>query len=387
MWRRDQLAARCPPPVRRPLPVRRSCYWARPRPTADERCLLPVTCTRAMILTVTLNLALDVTYRVRDLILETSVRVEEVEQRAGGKGVNVARVLHQLGEPVIVSGFAGGTTGATVQADLDAAGLLHDLEPVDGETRRTVAIVDPEGRVTILLEPGPDVTADAWAAIQARFDRLAADADVVVLSGSQPRGLPADASAILVGRARAAGTPVILDGSGAAVRAALASRPTLVKPNRDEVYEITGGPAQLPGTPVDLADVAVRAAMLRAQGADAVAVSLGADGMVLLAADGAWHAALPAGTQVAGNPTGAGDASVAALARGLLRHDAWPDCLRDAVALSAAAVLHPLAGGFDPDAYGRFRDLVAVRPIPVPAAPAAPGGPIAPEHPGGPDAR
>ena len=114
-----------------------------------------------MILTVTLNLALDVTYRVRNLVLETSVRVEDVEQRAGGKGVNVARVLHQLGEPVMVSGFAGGATGAIVQADLDAAGLIHDLEPVGGETRRTVAIVDPAGRVTILLEPGPAVHADA----------------------------------------------------------------------------------------------------------------------------------------------------------------------------------------------------------------------------------
>lgn len=321
-----------------------------------------------MILTVTLNLALDVTYRVRDLVPETSVRVDEVEQRAGGKGVNVARTLHQLGVPVTVTGLAGGATGTVVEADLRASGIAHDLQPIDGETRRTVAIVDPAGRVTILLEPGPDVGAAAWAAMQTRFARLLDGAAVIAISGSQPRGLPSDASAVLVARARAAGVPAILDGSGAAVRAALASAPTLVKPNRDELYEITGGPAQVPGTPVDLADVAARAAVLRSGGAGAVAVSLGPDGMVLLADAGAWHASLPSGAVTGGNPTGAGDASVAALARGLARGAAWPESLADAVALSAAAVLHPVAGGFDPDAYARFGTLVTVRPIAAPSA-------------------
>jgi tagatose 6-phosphate kinase len=321
-----------------------------------------------MILTVTLNLALDVTYRVRELVVDTSVRVDEVEQRAGGKGVNVARVLHQLGTPVVVSGLEGGATGKAVRDELDAAGIPYDLEPINCETRRTVAILDPQGRVTILLEPGQDVTPDAWAGMQARFGRLASDAEVIVLSGSQPRGLPADASATLVAHAHAIGTPLILDGSGPAVRAALPSHPTLVKPNRDELYELTGGPAQTPGSSTDLDDVAVRAARLRSAGAETVAVSLGPDGMLLLGDTGAWHGALPDGTHVSGNPTGAGDAAVAALARGIAAGVPWPDLLRDAVALSAAAVLHPLAGSFDPDAYARFRDLVAVRPIIAPGA-------------------
>jgi 1-phosphofructokinase family hexose kinase len=316
-----------------------------------------------MILTVTLNLALDVTYRVRGFAPEASIRVDKVEQRAGGKGVNVARVLHQLGEAVVVTGFVAGATGVAVRADLDAAGIPHDLEAIEGDTRRTVAIVDPAGRVTILLEPGPEIAPEAWSAMQGRFDRQASAARVVVISGSQPRGLPADASAVLTGRARTAGTPVILDGSGDSFTAALASRPTLVKPNRDELYEITGGAIPAPGTPTDLADVASRAALLRSWGAGAVAVSLGPGGMLLVTDDGAWLGALPRGSVEGGNPTGAGDAAVAALARGLATGSPWPASLIDAVALSAAAVLHPLAGGFDAAAYARFSDLVELRPL------------------------
>jgi tagatose 6-phosphate kinase len=316
-----------------------------------------------MILTVTLNLALDVTYRVRGLVPETSVRVDEVRERAGGKGVNVARVLHELGVPVVVTGFVGGRTGDVVRADLAAAGLPDALVPIDGETRRTVAIVDDDGRVTILLEPGPVIDAGDWSRCLERYETAARDADAVAVSGSLPRGLPVDAYGELVARARALDRPVILDASGAAFAAALGGRPDLVKPNRDELFEATGGPTPAPGAPVDLDDVVARAGRLREAGAGAVVVSLGPDGLLAVTDDGALHAALPAGTTVTGNPTGAGDAAVAALARGLAAGDSWRDRLADAVALSAAAVLHPIAGGFDAAAYARLAGQVRVRDL------------------------
>jgi 1-phosphofructokinase family hexose kinase len=320
-----------------------------------------------MILTVTPNVALDVTYRVAELVPETSVRVLEVEQRAGGKGVNVARVLQALGTPVTVTGLAGGTTGDLVRADLAASGLADELVGIDGETRRTVAVVDAGGRVTILLEPGPEVEPEAWARLLDRFDALAGAATVAVVSGSLPRGVPADACALLVARGRARGCEVIVDTSGEPLATALGARPALVKPNRDELYAVTGGGGPVPGGATDLDDVAARAGRLHAMGAAAVVVSLGPDGMLAVTAAGAWHAALGPGTTVAGNPTGAGDAAVAALARGLAAGDPWPERLRDAVALSAAAVLHPLAGGFDAGAYARLRDRVQVRELARPA--------------------
>jgi tagatose 6-phosphate kinase len=160
---------------------------------------------------------------------------------------------------------------------------------------------------------------------------------------------------------------VVLDTSGESLLAALAAHPALVKPNRDELYAVTGGGGPGPGDPTDLDDVVARAGRLRALGAEAVVVSLGPDGMLVVDGAGAWHGALRAGTAVSGNPTGAGDAAVAALARGLAGGDPWPERLRDAVGLSAAAVLHPLAGGFDAGAYPRLRDAVQIRELTRPA--------------------
>jgi len=319
-----------------------------------------------MILTVTPNLALDVTYRVAELVPEASVRVESVAERAGGKGVNVARVLQALGAATAVTGFVGGATGAAVRRDLAASGLVDELVAIDGETRRTVAVVDAAGGVTILLEPGPVVTPPEWHRLLDRLGALADRADAIVLSGSLPRGLPADASAELVRACAASGRPVLLDASGDALVAGLAARPAVVKPNRAELYEATGGPAPAPDAEADLADVVDRAAALRARGAGAVVVSLGRDGMLALVEGGAWHASLEAGTAVSGNPTGAGDAGVAALALGLVRGEAWPALLREAVAISAAAVLHPLAGGFDAAALARLRGAARVRELVTP---------------------
>ena len=105
-----------------------------------------------MILTVTLNPAWDVTYRVPRLTRHTSHRVGSVLQRPGGKGLNVARVLHVLGEPALATGLAGGATGALLRAALE---IPHDFAEIAGETRRTVTVVD--GDATVFNEPGPDV--------------------------------------------------------------------------------------------------------------------------------------------------------------------------------------------------------------------------------------
>jgi tagatose 6-phosphate kinase len=280
-----------------------------------------------VIVTVTPNLALDVTYELPELLPGRAHRVETVHTRAGGKGVNVARVLRSLGHDVLVVGLAGGPTGEAVRADLDAAGLAHDLVPITGETRRTVTVV-VGGEATLLNEPGPVVTAEEWTALEERIP----DADVVVISGSLPPGVPEDAVARLARR----DVPVIVDTSGEALRHA-APYAWAVKPNAAELAELTGTD-----------DPEAGARSLRAR---AVVVSLGADGLLAVTGDEV-HRMAPAQV-VSGNPTGAGDAVVAALAAGI--GSPWPDLLKDAAALSAAAVLAPVAGSYDPAAYEGFR--------------------------------
>lgn len=292
-----------------------------------------------MILTVTPNAALDVTYEVEALTPHTSHRVASVTERAGGKGVNVAAVLATMGREVLVTGLAGGATGARVRADLDARGLRHDFAGADGESRRTLTVVSTsDGDATVFNEPGPHQSPGAWQRLLDHVGGLVAEtgARVVVLSGSLPPGCPRDGYAALVRRCHDEGAAVVLDADGDALRLGLAEAPDLVKPNRVELLDTTG---------VDDPALAVQA--LRDLGARDVVVSAGPDGLTWYGADGrSVRARLEAALD--GNPPGAGDAVVAALAAGLDDGPAREDVVRDAVAWSAAAVLQPVAGAVEP---------------------------------------
>ncbi|MFD8786819.1 1-phosphofructokinase family hexose kinase [Kitasatospora sp. NPDC059599] len=297
-----------------------------------------------MILTVTLNAALDLTYRLPEVRPHASNRVRTVSGQAGGKGINVARVLAALGHAATVTGLVGGPTGRAVRAELAEAGLPDELVEVAGETRRTVAVADDRD-TTVLLEPGPEISPPEWRRFLAHYEHLLPGASVVVLSGSLPPGLPVDAYRGLAERARAHGVAVVLDADGPALVRALPARPAVVKPNAHELAAATG-----------TADPAEGAERLRAAGAEAVVASFGPDGLLALTSEGRWRARPP--EAVAGNPTGAGDAVVAALALGLATGLPWPERLRRAVALSAAAVLAPQAGRFDAEAHHRLLTLV-----------------------------
>lgn len=297
-----------------------------------------------MILTVTLNAALDVTYDVPELTQHTSHRVRRVGRRAGGKGLNVARVLHQLGHATLATGYVAGPVGQSIVDDLDAAGIDHDFVPlVAGVSRQTVTVVDEaSGDATVFLEPGPEVSESDWAAFLDRYDRLAARARAVVLSGSLPPGLPEDAYAQLA--RRTPGTSLV-DTAGPALLAAARARADVLLPNAAELRESTGCLNPLDG-----------AADLLEAGAGAVVVSLAADGLLAVTAAGAWR--VPAVERLAGNPTGAGDALAAALAA--TADLPWPERLGTGVAWSAAAVPMPLAGEVDPDTLDRVRAAVVV---------------------------
>ncbi|MFJ2897809.1 1-phosphofructokinase family hexose kinase [Streptomyces sp. NPDC087218] len=320
-----------------------------------------------MILTVTLNTALDLTYDVPKLVPHTSHRVGDISERPGGKGLNVARVLSALGHETTVTGFAGGSTGAVLRELLaghspdgpgtpapgtapgtDPAPITDALVTVAGNTRRTIAVVDrTTGDTTQLNEPGPLVTADEWTAFLGRYEELLAGADAVALCGSLPPGIHVGAYAELVRPARAAGVPVLLDTSGEPLRRGIAARPDLIKPNADELAQLTGSRDPLRAT---------RDA--RRRGAHGVIASLGPDGVLAVTPDGTWQAKPPA--KVLGNPTGAGDSAVAGLLSGLVEGLGWPDRLRRAVALSTATVLAPTAGDFDRAAYEELLPRVVV---------------------------
>jgi tagatose 6-phosphate kinase len=301
-----------------------------------------------MILTVTPNVALDITYRVDQLTPGSSHRVRGVKERAGGKGINVASVLHALGHDTMIFGFIGNATAAAVTTDLARGGLAHELIPIEGPTRRSIAVVDSSnGEATLFNEPGPRVPASNWEDLEAMLTARLPEATALVVSGSLPPGADDDACARLVRLAAAHRVTVLVDTVGAALLEAAAAGADIVKANSSELLDTTG-----------LSDVTAAATALRRRGAKAVVVSLGAAGMTAFTPGGSWRAAPP--TRIVGNPTGSGDAATAALIAGAVAGAPWPDRLRDAVALSAAAVTQPTAGSFDMDHYVRFVPQVVV---------------------------
>jgi tagatose 6-phosphate kinase len=309
-----------------------------------------------MILCVCLNPAVDVTYRIDRLATGHSHRVGQVTARAGGKAVNVARGLQALQAPVELMLPLGGPAGDQMRHDLQQAGIVvHEL--AGGPTRRTVTVVDAAGAATAFNEAGPPLAPADCAAWTAALRHHARGTAVVVLSGSVPPGLSPSGYGELVRLARAEGAQVIVDCSGQHLLAALGWGPAIVKPNAPELAEVTGG---LEGV------AAARALQVRSP-RTAVVASRGADGLLVVADGEAWQARLP--RAVVGNPTGAGDAVVASLAADLWRASAagtligWPVALRRAVALSASAVLQPVAGAVDVALAAQLAEQVQIEPV------------------------
>lgn len=302
-----------------------------------------------MILTVTPNPAMDLTWRTRAVVPGETQRVAAGTTRAGGKGLNVARVLHSTSHRVMALATTGGATGAELRADLRAAGIPHHLVSVAADTRRTVALVnETTGEASILTEVGSALTAVEAAMLAEETFELGRAADAVAICGSLPPGFGPGLLGEAVLRLVDSDVPVVVDTSGPGILAAARAGAHVLKPNRDELREATGHDRPLEG-----------ARSLIDLGAQLVLVSLGADGMMLVWGDGEHvRARLP--RTLRGNPTGAGDAAVAAIASTLasgaeLRGRAAEavrareSLARRAVAWSASAVLMPLAGELSPE--------------------------------------
>ena len=303
-----------------------------------------------MILTVTLNFALDLTYYLDHYVRGRTARVKTVARQAGGKGVNAARVLHTLGREVTVTGFAGGFTANEARAELARAGISDALVEIPGESRIATMVVERNGDATGFSEPGPHITDAEWTALGDRFEAIIRGVRAVIVAGSVPPGVPADGYAQLVAVAVAAGVPVLLDADGEALALGVRAQPDIVKINEAELRGIH-----------DHDHLVEAARALQNRGARAVVVTQGPDGLTALTEEGDVLDAAPP-ELLRGNPTGAGDAASAALIAGLLDGRSWPQRLADATALSAAAVCAPLAGQFDAAVYRRLRAQIAARP-------------------------
>ncbi|TLK53545.1 1-phosphofructokinase family hexose kinase [Glutamicibacter sp. V16R2B1] len=299
-----------------------------------------------MILTLTPNPAIDESYQVPGITLDTSHRVPMPLWRAGGKGINVARVLEQLGYRALALFPSGGTSGEALCSELRAAHLAHHAVPVSGQTRRSMAFHDPQANTTTLFnQSGEPLRQEDIQALENEFIRLLPTCRAVTINGSWPPHTPADLLPRLITAARRAGVWVLADASGEALLQA-ARAGAVLKPNEHELREATGCSSLSQG-----------ARQLLELGAPAVFASAGADGLYHFApSQPVTHALLP--QALSGNPTGAGDSAVAALAASALQGLEIEPTLRRAVAWSAATVLMPTAGAVHPSYQQLAREVI-----------------------------
>lgn len=265
-----------------------------------------------MILTVTMNPSIDTRYQLDTLVIDDVNRVTPAKT-AGGKGLNVSRVLRQLGDDVLATGLLGGHMGAYMRELMEADGIPNDFTPIAGETRICLNILH-EGNQTELLESGPEVSAAELAAFKAKFAELVTKAAAVTISGSLPKGVPADCYAGLVAAAVAADVPVLLDTSGASLDAALEAetKPTLVKPNLTEINGLLGTSY----TPDQVSELAAALeADTRFAGIPWVVVSMGAAGSFAFHGGKIYRAVTPPIPAV--NATGSGDSTIAGFAHAI----------------------------------------------------------------------
>jgi len=284
-----------------------------------------------MIATVTLNPAIDKSVLAPGFEAGKTNRCEVVRLDAGGKGINVAKVLHRLGSPVCALGLIGGANGRFILEALAAEGIPADFVPVRGETRVNLKISDPEkGRETEINEPGFQVTAEELTQLKQKVKQHAAACEVVVLSGSLPPAAPPEIFAELIQLAKAQGARCFLDTNGAALALGLAAGPYLVKPNRVEVEELLNWP--LLGRP----ELVQAARTLTFMGCEQAVISLGAEGAVGATGKQVLFAQPPVVS--VRSSVGAGDTMVAILVQAAVTGMPFAEAFRMAVAASAATV-------------------------------------------------
>lgn len=284
-----------------------------------------------MIVTVTMNPALDKTAEITQLVPGELNRLQNVRIDAGGKGINVSKMIAVLGGQSVCTGFVGGASGRELCRRIDALQIANEFLTVENTTRTNLKVVDTDGRLTELNEPGIQVTEPEISALLCKVQLLAGKGDIVVLSGSLPYGADADIYRLFVQSLRENGCKVILDADSEAFRKALAVPPHMIKPNRFELLQYYG----LPGdTPDERLPELCRP--LLQKGMEWVVLSMGSEGAMFFTPQISVKArALPVKIQ---STVGAGDSMVGAMAYALEMGLPFEETVRLAMAASIGAV-------------------------------------------------
>ena len=309
-----------------------------------------------MIVTVTLNAALDRTLTVPHFQRGQRHRASQVLTLAGGKGINIARALKRLELPVVATGLAGGRTGTRIVEELTAEAILNDFVRIGEESRTSTAVVDPtEGSYSEINEWGPKVTAEELETLLEKVHYLSRGADFVVFAGSLPRGVDESFYAESIRDLNRRGVQVVLDSEGQPLRLGVEAEPYLVSPNQREAEHVVGQELE------DEEDFLMALDTIAELGARNVHITLESGCYALLREERQvkrYRASAPSVEAV--SVVGAGDVLLAQFIAGRLAGKPAEEALRLAVAAGSASTLEVGAGRFDPREIGRVAASVEV---------------------------
>ncbi len=316
-----------------------------------------------MIITVTLNSALDKTLEVPNFTPGRRHRTVDQKTMPGGKGVNIARAIKRLGQPVIATGLSGGATGTRVVEALNDEAILNSFVRVREESRTNTAVLDPTNGIhTEINERGPAISAQELDLFKEKLLYLAKGASICVFAGSLPRGVEPDVYANLIRAVHKLGVTTIIDTDGEPLRLAVRAEPDVISPNELEAEELVGHEF------VGVDDRAQAVAEL---------VRLGPTEAIMTVPDGCYAQVLIEGSPAlyrvriepleARSPIGSGDAFLAGYVASRYADRDPLDCLRYGVACGAESTQHIGAGILEPGRVERLLEGVTVERLSLPA--------------------
>jgi len=286
-----------------------------------------------VIYTVTLNPALDRTLWVEKIRADDSNRIEREEKYAGGKGIDVSKVLTHLGIKNKALGFVGGFAGEELEGLLVNQGISCDFIPISGETRTDIIVYDIGTKSqTEFNAQGPMIQPYELMKIVHKIERIE-HASIIVVSGSLPAGVHPEIYRRIIEISRAKGAKVFLDTDGEALKVGIQGLPDVIKPNIHELSRLVSEDLK------EMNEITSAARNVLAQGVDTVLVSLGAQGMLLVSHKEQYHAVPPRVDVI--NTVGAGDSAVAGFVYGMIKGKDLRDSLIFAVAAGTATTLRP----------------------------------------------
>jgi 6-phosphofructokinase 2 len=287
-----------------------------------------------MIATVTLNPSLDKTVTVEGLVIDEANRWTSLRRDPGGKGINVSRVLHELGNETIAYGFIGGIDGQILEHLLGEQGVPHDFTPINGQIRSNFIITNLKTRRQTRIDaPGPHVSRDELEDLVGKLTHIKPKPDFLVLAGSVPPGVPDDIYTQLIEEAKKHGVKTVLDSDDEWLKEGIKAKPNVIKPNVHETEELLGEKLR------DEAAIIQALRTLVTQGIEVVAISRGKDGLIV-ANGGKILKVIPPQVEIR-STVGAGDSAVAGLVLKLSQGDGIEEACRLAVAAGTAATLTP----------------------------------------------